>query len=100
MSARRFPRLGGLLRRRKALWAGLLPVAGLAVALEVSAPRSGCTYGCSRVEDARPLLQSCFPSTGSACYECYEASGAGFRTCYENPEGTIKDCTDYQQVPF
>lgn len=99
MSVRRFLSRGGLLRHRHAVW-GLLPVAAFAVAFEVSTPRNGCTYGCSRVEDARPLFQTCFPSGGSACYECYEASGAGFRTCYENPEGTVKDCTEYQQVPF
>jgi hypothetical protein len=93
-------RSGSLLRRSPAFWAGLLPIAGLAVALGISSPREGCTYGCSRVEDTTPLFQSCFYREGSACYECYEAGPSGFRTCFENPEGTFVTCTDYQQVPF
>lgn len=77
-----------------------VPGAGLLLLLGLLSPGDVCSYGCSRVEDAREGSTGCNWQPGSACYECYYADAGGFRTCFENPEGTRSYCTDYQQVPF
>ena len=76
----------------------LLALVGAGAPREAGSDASGC----SRMDHSKVTPLGCWSSTGDICYRCEYSygGGGGYSVCDESPDGSVKYCTDYQNVPF